>query len=79
MFVTDTEAAFIYCHHSLGREHYQHLKDVTEYMVVNLGGIVRFNMTCIFTNSFSYICLAPYFLLRFVQQVALRTRHIVSP
>lgn len=52
MFVTETEAAFIYCHHSLGREHNQHLKDVTEYMVVNLGGILRFNMTCIFTNSF---------------------------
>ncbi|CAG2226945.1 unnamed protein product [Mytilus edulis] len=50
MFVTETEAAFIYCHHSLGREHYQHLKDVTEYMVVNLGDIVRFNMTCSFVD-----------------------------
>lgn len=39
--VTEAEAAFLYVQTLYGRDHKQTLKDNKEYMVVDLGGIIK--------------------------------------
>lgn len=40
--VTEAEAAFLYVQTLYGRDHKQTLKDNKEYMVVDLGGIMKY-------------------------------------
>lgn len=57
MIVTDVEAAFMYCHQLPDRDNYKQLSYGTEYMVVNLGGIVHFKLSFIFANEFLSVLL----------------------